>query len=328
MPTPRIHLLAIVSAALTLPLVACNCPDDDTEYDESYEGELVDDELTAARDAADSDEDRCKAGCEAVSHEELDSVTSCEAVGAEGYADKPWDVDNTSVTIKCTAHFIEPAFCTGRRPLGHREAEVALGSRAAWFAAHAHLERASVAAFTELATWLQRRGAPDELRARCLAAAADEVVHADALEALALREGAEVLPPGADPVPDDLFTVALHNAVEGCISEAFAAMLATWQAEHAAAPALRALFTTISADELRHGQLAWDLHAWLWDQLTPAEQQAVAQAQQRAQQALPAIAASNAAMTPRELGWPTPEHAAALAGDFARRLHVDLALAA
>jgi len=123
-------------------------------------------------------------------------------------------------------------------------------------------------AFRELAQWLAGHDAPAELVDRCLAAADDEVEHADALTALAAREGAEVPACATDPASDDLFSVALHNAVEGCVSEAFGALIAAHQAEQADDPRLRELLRTIADDELRHAQLAWDLHAWLWPRLT------------------------------------------------------------
>jgi hypothetical protein len=79
------------------------------------------------------------------------------------------------------------------------------------------------------------------------------------------------------------------------VSEAFAAVIAAHQARHAHEPELRELFGVLAADELRHGQLAWDLHAWLIGQL----------------------ARRGAEATPAELGWPAPALAEAMASRFA-----------
>ncbi len=328
---PRVILLGIVTATLALTTAGCcrNVPDE--EETRSFEGVIADAELMTIRDDADSDEDRCAAACRLLTDRELygepDTILDCEAVAAMP-PDDPWDPAHTEITVTCTAEFISPGFCTGRRPQGHHEAALTPTSRGSWFAVHAHLERASVTAFRELAGWLRARSAPPALISRCEAAAADEVVHADRIEALARREGATVPPPTADPASDDLFAVALHNAVEGCISEAFAALIAAHQAQHAADPEHRALFTTIAADELRHGQLAWDLHTWLFDQLTPTQQHQLGLAQARALDSLPELARASAAATPSELGWPGPALAATLAAEFAAHIRRESELAA
>ncbi|MBZ5713023.1 ferritin-like domain-containing protein [Nannocystis pusilla] len=323
---PRVRLLAVAAVVLALEAAGC-CPDPGERTDE-FEGTVNGDALAHVRDNSGNDDQRCDSACRNLVDGEVENVDACEAVGPEDNPDDPWDPTNVEVSITCTVTYTPWVFCTGRRPQGHVEADVAVDSRAAWFAVHAHLERASVTAFSELADWLQRRRAPFPLVARCCEAAVDEVRHAEALEALARRDGAEVVPPRADPPTDDLFAVALHNAVEGCVSEAFAAVVAAHQAAHARSLELRALFSRIAADELRHGQLAWDLHAWLWDQLTPEQRGALARAQTRALADLAASSRRAAAATPRELGWPEPDHAVRMAELFARRLGADAGLAA
>ncbi|MDQ3370499.1 MAG: ferritin-like domain-containing protein, partial [Myxococcota bacterium] len=59
-----------------------------------------------------------------------------------------------------------------------------------------------------------------------------------------------------------LAAIAHENAIEGCVREAYGALVATYQAERAA-PALRAVFRRIAADERRHAALAEDVHAWI-----------------------------------------------------------------
>jgi hypothetical protein len=266
-------------------------------------------------------EARCEAACLLIAEEPdtLDEVLACDALGDVDDTD-PWNPANTEVTVVCSTQHSGPGFCTGRRPQGHHESEVAIDGAGAWFAVHAHLERASVTAFEELATWLDRYGAPSEFAARSRAAAHDEVCHAQLMQTQARRLGVEAPSPTADAPAQDLLAIALHNAVEGCVHEAFAAIVAAHQARVATDPELREVFTSIAADELRHGQLAWDLHAWLCDQLSPAERARVEAAQARALEALPRVIASNAESTPAGLGWPTPQVAVQMARAFASEL--------
>ncbi|WAS92607.1 ferritin-like domain-containing protein [Nannocystis punicea] len=328
---PHVRLSAIATAVLALEAAGCGigskCPDNDPETG-AFQGVVKGPDLANARKDGNTDAERCEAACRVVADEELDEIVTCEVIGPADDPDHPWAEGVEELTVTCTATFTPHQFCTGRRPQGHHEADIVVQSRPAWFAVHAHLERAAVTAFRELAEWLAVRGAPASLVARCREAAADEVRHADALEALARRDGAEVPPARADPPADDLFAVACHNAVEGCVSEAFAAIVAAHQAGHARSLELRALFSRLAADELRHGQLAWDLHAWLWDQLTSAQQTALAELQARALADLPVSSRRAAAATPRELGWPGPDHAARMAELFAGRLRAAAGLAA
>ncbi|PCC72242.1 hypothetical protein SAMN02745121_01442 [Nannocystis exedens] len=328
---PHVRLSAIATAVLALEAAGCgtasSCPDPRPRTSD-FVGAVKGPDLENAREDGETDADRCELACRVVAEEELDDIMKCEAVGPEADPEHPWAEGVDEITVTCTATYTPEQFCTGRRPQGHREAEIVVQSRADWFAVHAHLERAAVTAFRELAEWLDRQGAAASLVARCRDAAADEVRHADALDALARRDGADVPLPRADPPVDDLFAVACHNAVEGCVSEAFAAVVAAHQAGHARSLELRALFSRLAADELRHGQLAWDLHAWLWDRLTPAQRAAVAELQARALAGLPQSSRRAAAATPRELGWPGPDHAARMAELFADRLRAAAGLAA
>jgi acyl transferase domain-containing protein len=234
-----------------------------------------------------------------------------------GDPEDPWDPVYTQLMLTCTAEGVDEAFCTGRRPLGHREAGLAVDSVGAWFAVHAHLEQASIAAFDELARWLQEHGAPSSLIERCRSAQRDEIDHAQRMTEQAHHRGAKVPALEADGGSDALLEVALHNAVEGCVSEAFAAVIAAHQARHAHEPELRELFGVLATDELRHGQLAWDLHVWLLSQLSAAQREWVERAQARALARLPALARAGAEATPTELGWPAPALAEAMASRFA-----------
>jgi len=309
-------------AAIAAAVLATGCcrgsegEQGETEIDGTLEKEALD-EIIFAEDGA---WNRCETACRELAmrqDELLENVLECTAAG-DVLPDDPWNVANGEVAITCSGEWSTGQFCTGRRPQGHHEVDATVGSIGRWLAIHAHLERASVRAFRELAEWLARRDAPAELVRRCRAAADDEVVHADLMTALAQREGAEVPECEADAPADDPFAVALHNAVEGCVHEAFAAIIARRQMDAADGPQLREVFARIADDELAHGQLAWDLHDWLMGTLTDSQQCAVERARARALARLPQVIAENARATPPGLGWPSPAAAAQMAERFGR----------
>ena len=80
-------------------------------------------------------------------------------------------------------------------------------------------------AFRELAQRLQRWGAPAALVARCRTAATEEAVHAELLGDLAREAGANVESVTHRELPVDLARAALDNAVEGCVLEAWSAVV-------------------------------------------------------------------------------------------------------
>jgi len=161
----------------------------------------------------------------------------------------------------------EPRHNCGRRPAGLQLAPACdaadpedLGRQ---LAALAELEAASVPAFERLALELRAHGAPAELVRRARIAMRDEVRHACVMTELAARHGCT---PRAVSVPElpvrPLAVIARENAVEGCVREAYGALVATYQAAHAE-PALRAAFAAIARDERRHAAFAEDVHAWI-----------------------------------------------------------------
>jgi hypothetical protein len=312
----RVSLSWVAASVLSVGLSGC-CDSEETVTVE-HEGIAAAYRLAKVLEDHETDEDRCEAACRAFVEEDekqsVDRVMQCSAMG-DVEADDPWSEANAKVMVTCTTTQTSPVFCTGRRPLGHHEVEVKTLSVGSWLAVHAHLEGASVLAFDELATWLEQQGAPVERIRRCRAAARDEERHAACIGALARRAGESVPQVTCDAPPDELFAVALHNAVEGCVREAFAAIVASHQAERAE-PGLRSTFREIAADELRHGELAWDLHRWLMPQLSPTERATIARAQTHAFAELPTTSASNAAQTPACMGWPSPARVAAMAEHF------------
>jgi hypothetical protein len=135
-----------------------------------------------------------------------------------------------------------------------------------------YLEAASVPAFRELAVELANHGAPSELVGRALTAADEEVEHARLCAVELARYGLRPAPVGRLPVGTrSLFDLAEDNAREGCVRESFGALLAQYQAERAPTAELQSLFSCIAEDESSHAQLAWDIHAWATDCLSPAE---------------------------------------------------------
>ncbi|MEZ4383238.1 MAG: ferritin-like domain-containing protein [Nannocystaceae bacterium] len=320
----RVVLAAVVAAALSTPLAGCfgigSCDD---PYDDSrmIEGTIEGAELVMIRESSDDDAMRCEQACidlyEAMDNYEDGTVVSCTAADSSGDATNPWDPMNELVGIMCTVEFHVVPFCTGRRPHGHVELGAGDGSTLAWLRLHAHLERASIAAFDELSRWLAGRGAPAALVQRCRDAAADEAIHAGLFDGLVRRAGAEPARVAQDAaVVVAARDVALHNAAEGCVGEAFAAVVAAFQARRVGDPELRAVFSRIAADELRHGQLAWDLHAHLRSTLGDAAQREVDAALEAALDGLVAQAREAAIAAPLGLGWPRPREAEALARGF------------
>lgn len=132
-----------------------------------------------------------------------------------------------------------------------------------FFARMAHLEAASVPAFERLARELAAHGAPLHLVREAERSARDEVRHARAVARLARRFGGVVPPLVVEALPiRDLATIALENAVEGCVRETFGALVATYQGRTARDREIAKVMRGIARDETRHAQLSWEIAAW------------------------------------------------------------------
>jgi rubrerythrin len=204
-----------------------------------------------------------------------------ELCGSDNKGCVPMVLDGNTPAVECT---VTPDCSAGRRPRGLRRPKVAAPSRtAAWLARAAHLEAASVHAFSSLAAELSRLGAPDTLTRRARTAASEEARHARVMGRLARRRGAPVPPVRLRPTrPRSAVAIAIENAVEGCVAETFAALLAHHQARAAQDPGVRRAMRRIADDETAHAALALDVDAWIACRLTPAERARVARAKQRA----------------------------------------------
>jgi hypothetical protein len=187
------------------------------------------------------------------------------------------------------AYFCSILDCTticsaaGRRPAG-----LALPSlEGDWLAQMAHLEAASVPAFTQLERELAAHGAPERLQAAARRARLDEVRHAAAIGALARAAGSRPLPLDVCATPiRPLAHLALENAVEGCVRETAGAVLAAAQAQRLVDRAQAELFAGIAVDERRHADLAWAVDAWALPRLDPADVKLIERARQVALQEL------------------------------------------
>jgi len=142
------------------------------------------------------------------------------------------------------------------------------GALGGWFAAVAHLEAASVHAFRRLHGELAAHRAPARLLRATRRARGDEVRHARLTGRMARRFGGAPEPVDVAPLPvRPLETVAIENAVEGCVRETFGALVASFQATRATDPEIARLMRSIARDETRHAALSWAVAQWASDRL-------------------------------------------------------------
>jgi hypothetical protein len=217
-----------------------------------------------------------------------------------------------------------PNCAIGRRPAGLHAAggvacEDALGRH---FAQAAHLEAASINAFLRLREELALHGADMALQDRALVSALEEVLHTHATTQLAHRFGATPRRPEVEALPlRPLFSVALDNAVEGCVRETFGALVAHHQALHARDEQVRSLMARIAEDETRHAELSWAVDGWAREQLSTSEREALREAQREAVATLRReVAAPLEAALVEEAGMPAPHVAASLVDTLAQEL--------
>ncbi len=190
--------------------------------------------------------------------------------GSESSADSGTDAISSDVSPS-DAGLVARLACThcatGRRPPGlvrEREKQMPHAPAAGvLFAQVAELEAASIAAFATLGRELRTHGAPRRLLDEVARAKRDEVRHAMAMGRLARRlGGCPRIPHVRSIAPRDLATLAVDNAVEGCVRETFGAAVALFQAERAREPRMRAVLRRIAADETRHAEVSARIAGW------------------------------------------------------------------
>jgi hypothetical protein len=172
----------------------------------------------------------------------------------------------------------QPSCPGGRRParMLRDDAPPAGSAAGRWFADLHQLEAASVSAFQFLHDELTAAGAPAGLRRAARAAQRDERRHAALVAALARRHGGAPRAPRVQPTPPRaLSAMAEENAVEGCVREAFGALVAAVQAGASRDPVVRAAMRGIARDEARHAALALAVDAWVRTRLPPAARQRI-----------------------------------------------------
>jgi hypothetical protein len=283
--------LAAAWPLLGLPaaLSGCTCPDDDAVY------LLREPDATtqALVDACRASRQDCLALCQhlAFGQAGAGAVKHCELHTSSGeYAE---------------VHVVTDTVCPGgRRPEGLVLAGAGAAGAGELFATVAQLEAASVPAFDRLARELRAHGAPDGFASEAVRAQADERRHARLMAGLARRFGAR---PPRPVIPDaevrTLEAVAADNAVEGCVREAYGALVAMHQAARAADPVVRLALASIAADETRHAALSFEIDGWARRRLGAAARRRVDEARRAAHAALA-----------RDVAAPVPAATAALAG--------------
>lgn len=151
------------------------------------------------------------------------------------------------------------------------------------FARMAQLEAASVPAFERLHSELRDLGASPALLERVRRAIRDERRHASVASRAAHRFGAFPMPPRVGAFrARGVEAMARENIVEGCVRETFGALVATWQARHAADAAIRRTMTRIARDETRHAELSFQVAELLDARLDARARSRVDRARRRA----------------------------------------------
>jgi hypothetical protein len=188
--------------------------------------------------------------------------------------------DNGDQSITC-GYLLSP-YCEGRKH-NSIDAHLQVGNDIdSWFVRATQAEIGSVGAFLIMREELRKMGAPKNLISQCLTAAQDEIKHARMMHTVCVSLGQKATAPTIDCVPKrSYFSLAMENAIEGCIHESYAAIQALYQSQHAKTPELRELFTAIATDEIQHAQLSLQIHHWLMSKLTREQQNTILKAQQK-----------------------------------------------
>lgn len=221
-----------------------------------------------------------------------------------------------TITIEQVLETKKTQICAGRRPLPDTVVETARTST--WCSAVARLEALSVIAFVQMRRELIALSAPRALVARVTAAIDDELRHAQLMGDLAAsRGGVRPRVVGCAGALRGALALAEDNIVEGCVREAWGALVATWQGVNARTPELRALFAAIAEDETEHAALSFDVRRWLSTQL---DDDTNAMLEQRRRQALDALAHEvgddDLGADDADLGLPSPVERRALLDRF------------
>lgn len=238
----------------------------------------------------------CDFGSCAIPSDYVRQVAAANSGGAADGGAPTCPAPPTNFAVQCNS------LCEGRFTESAPLPPVAVeGSLAEYFAQCAHFEWVSVSSFERLARELALHGAPQHLINRARAFCADEVRHTEQMEALVRATGGEVAArPSVGTLPvRPLLDVAIENAVEGCVREAFGALLAHVRALRAHHTEVREVMAQIADDETRHAALGFEVRTWAETQLAPSDQRLVQKAMHEAidelasWEALPAAVATS-----------------------------------
>jgi hypothetical protein len=224
------------------------------------------------------------------------------------------DAGESIPAIACTR--ISDCGGAGRRPAGLAEPRAPAGeATAAWLGQMAFLEAAAVDAFRLLRRDLAAHGAPRTLLRGASRAARDERRHARSMRSLSRRRGGRFEAPRTAPTPrPSLEELARQNAVEGCVREAFGAVVARFQAEATPDRELAAALRRIAHEEAGHAALSLRIDAWARARLPRDARDRVAHAREAAARELLAAAAGPVPEAlVRDLGHPASAATEALA---------------
>jgi len=202
-----------------------------------------------------------------------DNAGGAGGLGGAGGA----EIEDPLIDVTCTSDWL---YCEGRRHVTWGERGIAAaGDRVGqWLARAAANEAGSVRSFRCLRDELSQAGLRGPWARRLRQAARQEIRHTRLMDRLALSHGASRASQKFLPVPRrELFELALENAREGCVGEAYAGLVAWHQASRAKDAAVRAAFVRIARDEASHADLAWDLHRELSARLSPGERISLSQ---------------------------------------------------
>lgn len=188
-------------------------------------------------------------------------------------------------TARITSTEPEGGCSEGRRPTGlvacpRGGLERSVGD---YLAEAAFLESAAIVAFEQMADALRSFGAPARLVRAAESARADEIRHARTMTILAHHYGARPVDVEVAETPaHTVESLAIENAVEGCVRETYAVVRAMWQSQNAEDGRIRSALSMIAREELRHAELSWDLDKWLMKQLDAKARTRVEDARRRA----------------------------------------------
>lgn len=217
-----------------------------------------------------------------------------------------------------------------RRPPGSSSNLSKVREIGEYFARLYELKEASSEAFRILATELLAHGAPPALARAAKRAGREEERHAQMLAAFVRRhDGALVRPSVTAGEPRPIETIAIENAVEGCVRETYLALVSARQSETAEDKTIRAAMKTIARDESEHAALAWTIAGWLEPRVQGEARQRYGQSARAAIQSLRTEAYAPYPESLRRLaGLPSVRDALALIDSLDRTMWQKLQLSA